>query len=139
MSRYTRYRELVRQLGKSKIELTTLLDPNESVKNQTINDMMCNSMLSYDELVILRQYAEAIVNGSTKAAEFVRDTLGEKPATNVDIKDERQTGIKNMSDEELKALIDDLTKNTTVYPTIADAAASAPADTPTPKDNKNTK
>ena len=139
MSRYTRYRELVRQLGKSKIELTTLLDPNESVKNQTINDMMCNSMLSYDELVILRQYAEAIVNGSTKAAEFVRDTLGEKPATNVDIKDERQTGIRNMSDEELKALIDDLTKNTTVYPTIADAPASAPSPAPTPKDNKNTK
>ena len=94
MSRKTRYRELVKLLGENEIKLTTLLDPEESVKNEVINEMMCNSQLSYDELVVLRQYAEAIVNGSTKAAEFLRDTAGEKPATNIDVTDERQSGIR---------------------------------------------
>ena len=117
MSRKTRYRELVKLLGENEIKLTTLLDPEESVKNEVINEMMCNSQLSYDELVVLRQYAEAIVNGSTKAAEFLRDTAGEKPATNIDVTDERQSGIRQMSDDELKALIADLTKNNPTYPT----------------------
>lgn len=126
MSRKTRYRELVKLLGENEIKLTTLLDPEESVKNEVINEMMCNSQLSYDELVVLRQYAEAIVNGSTKAAEFIRDTAGEKPATNIDVTDERQSGIRQMSDDELKALIADLTKNNPTYPTPYD----------TPKHNK---
>ena len=121
MSRKTRYRELVKLLGENEIKLTTLLDPEESVKNEVINEMMCNSQLSYDELVVLRQYAEAIVNGSTKAAEFIRDTAGEKPATNIDVTDERQSGIRQMSDDELKALIADLTKNNPTYPTPYDA------------------
>lgn len=121
MSRKTRYRELVKLLGENEIKLTTLLDPEESVKNEVINEMMCNSQLSYDELVVLRQYAEAIVNGSTKAAEFLRDTAGEKPATNIDVTDERQSGIRQMSDDELKALIADLTKNNPTYPTPYDA------------------
>lgn len=120
MSRKTRYRELVKLLGENEIKLTTLLDPEESVKNEVINEMMCNSQLSYDELVVLRQYAEAIVNGSTKAAEFIRDTAGEKPATNIDVTDERQSGIRQMSDDELKALIADLTKNNPTYPTPYD-------------------
>lgn len=123
MSRKTRYRELVKLLGENEIKLTTLLDPEESVKNEVINEMMCNSQLSYDELVVLRQYAEAIVNGSTKAAEFLRDTAGEKPATNIDVTDERQSGIRQMSDDELKALIADLTKNNPTYPTPYDAPA----------------
>ena len=121
MSRKTRYRELVKLLGENEIKLTTLLDPEESVKNEVINEMMCNSQLSYDELVVLRQYAEAIVNGSTKAAEFLRDTAGEKPATNIDVTDERQSGIRQMSDDELKALIADLTKNNPTYPTPYDS------------------
>ena len=124
MSRKTRYRELVKLLGENEIKLTTLLDPEESVKNEVINEMMCNSQLSYDELVVLRQYAEAIVNGSTKAAEFLRDTAGEKPATNIDVTDERQSGIRQMSDDELKALIADLTKNNPTYPTPYDAPSS---------------
>ena len=121
MSRKTRYRELVKLLGENEIKLTTLLDPEESVKNEVINEMICNSQLSYDELVVLRQYAEAIVNGSTKAAEFLRDTAGEKPATNIDVTDERQSGIRQMSDDELKALIADLTKNNPTYPTPYDS------------------
>ena len=121
MSRKTRYRELVKLLGENEIKLTTLLDPEESVKNEVINELMCNSQLSYDELVVLRQYAEAIVNGSTKAAEFLRDTAGEKPATNIDVTDERQSGIRQMSDDELKALIADLTKNNPTYPTPYDS------------------
>lgn len=124
MSRKTRYRELVKLLGENEIKLTTLLDPEESVKNEVINEMMCNSQLSYDELVVLRQYAEAIVNGSTKAAEFIRDTAGEKPATNIDVTDERQSGIRQMSDDELKALIADLTKNNPTYPTPYDSPTS---------------
>ena len=124
MSRKTRYRELVKLLGENEIKLTTLLDPEESVKNEVINEMMCNSQLSYDELVVLRQYAEAIVNGSTKAAEFLRDTAGEKPATNIDVTDERQSGIRQMSDDELKALIADLTKNNPTYPTQYDSPSS---------------
>ena len=124
MSRKTRYRELVKLLGENEIKLTTLLDPEESVKNEVINEMMCNSQLSYDELVVLRQYAEAIVNGSTKAAEFLRDTAGEKPATNIDVTDERQSGIRQMSDDELKALIADLTKNNPTYPTPYDPPSS---------------
>ena len=124
MSRKTRYRELVKLLGENEIKLTTLLDPEESVKNEVINEMMCNSQLSYDELVVLRQYAEAIVNGSTKAAEFLRDTAGEKPATNIDVTDERQSGIRQMSDDELKALIADLTKNNPTSPTPYDSPTS---------------
>ena len=124
MSRKTRYRELVKLLGENEIKLTTLLDPEESVKNEVINEMMCNSQLSYDELVVLRQYAEAIVNGSTKAAEFLRDTAGEKPATNIDVTDERQSGIRQMSDDELKALIADLTKNNPTHPTPYDSPSS---------------
>ena len=109
MSRYTRYQNLIRQLGKNEVKLSDILaDP--ITLNNPLFPIMANSELSYDELVVLRQYAEAIDNGSTKAAEFIRDGGGEKPTTGIDFND-TTAGIKDMSKDEIEEILANLNNN----------------------------
>ena len=63
--------------------------------------MMEETEMTLDDVVILQQYAKAIINQDTKAAEFIRDTKGEKPATTVDMSVDNKSQIEQMSDEEL--------------------------------------
>ena len=109
MSRYTRYQNLIRQLGKNEVKLSDILADPVTINNPLF-PIMANSELSYDELVVLRQYAEAIYSGSTKAAEFIRDGGGEKPTTGIDFND-TTAGIKDMSKDEIEEILANLNNN----------------------------
>lgn len=63
--------------------------------------------ITLSDLVVLGQYARAIRDGDTKAATFLRDTAGYKPATDVTI-EHRDSGIESLSDEQLESLLDKL-------------------------------
>ena len=61
-----------------------------------------------DEAGILQQYAKAILGQDTKAMEFLRDTAGEKPSTQVDLSTD-ESGLSKMSLDDLMALKEALT------------------------------
>ena len=51
MSRYTRYQNLIRQLGKNEVKLSDILADPVTINNPLF-PIMANSELSYDELVV---------------------------------------------------------------------------------------
>lgn len=63
-----------------------------------------------DDIPLLEAVSFAIFNramkGDIKAAEFIRDTIGEKPATNINLSlGEKETTLSALSEEDLKKLI----------------------------------
>lgn len=92
-----RLRDLVRELGNYHISLEDLAD----VPNQNFFKALDAANATYFEAMIMQQFAKSIVNGDTRAAEFLRDTAGEKPTTAVDIYDSNK-GLAQMSTEELE-------------------------------------
>lgn len=100
-----KYREIIKEIGSRGITLADICDP-DSPKQRGLLQMMRdpNTPLTYDELLILRQYAEGILEGSTRAAEFIRDTAGERPSNDVNLTT-RTNPISDLSDEEIASLI----------------------------------
>lgn len=59
-------------------------DPN-LLKKTKVTDLDVNQKdITYSMLVVYRQFIKAITRGDTKAAEFLRDTAGEKPLNQVE-------------------------------------------------------
>ena len=102
--RKRRYKQIIEELGKREI---SLIDLTEGVKNKGVLDAILEKGGSLDDFVILQQYAKAIVDGDTKAAEFLRDTSGQKPTTSVDLAT-NTGGLSEMSLEDLNALREEL-------------------------------
>lgn len=92
-----RLRDLVRELGNYHVSLEDLAD----VPNQSFFKALDAANATYFEAMIMQQFAKSIVNGDTRAAEFLRDTAGEKPTTAVDIYDSNK-GLAQMSTQELE-------------------------------------
>ena len=103
---HKRWRDIVSELSEREITLENICDP-ESNKQLGLLEMARNKNMSLGELTILRQYSEAILNGSTKAAEYLRDTKGEKPSTQLDVTT-AESGLKNLSEDELRELLNHL-------------------------------
>ena len=64
--------------------------------------MIKKEKMTMDEVVVLQQYAKAIIQQDTKAAEFIRDSVGEKPSTVVDMNVEEKSALESMTLEELE-------------------------------------
>lgn len=98
------WRTLTQELGDRKLKVSDLADLG--VHSQDIIDLLASDddYITLSELVVLGQYKEAIVTGNTKAATFLRDTAGYKPATDVTVEQKRD-GLAAMSDEELRELL----------------------------------
>ena len=101
-----KYRQLVKEMGQRNI---TLKDIALGEKEKGFLEMIKETELTMDEVMILQQYSKAIVDRDTKAAEFLRDTAGEKPSTQIDLSD-NDNGLSKMSLEELRAMKENLEK-----------------------------
>lgn len=102
--RKRRYKNIIQDLGTREISLNDLA---EGTKNLGVLDCILSNGGTLDEYVILQQYSKAIVDADTKAAEFLRDTSGQKPTTSVDLAT-NNGALSDMTLEELTAFREEL-------------------------------
>ena len=100
---HKKWKNIAKELSDRHISLGDISDPS-SPKQYALMDIAKHENLSLGELTVLRQFAEAIYTGSTRAAEFVRDTMGEKPTNDISLTTQKSP-IEELSDEDLAALL----------------------------------
>lgn len=98
--RRKKYKEIVKELGVRNITLENIA---KEEKMPGFLDMLDKTNATLDDAVIIQQYAKAVIQQDTKAAEFIRDTAGEKPSTQVDITGD-ETGLSKLSLDDLMEL-----------------------------------
>lgn len=96
-------KQIALELGARNITLKDIASKDFGGKSRGFVDMMDKTGMTMDEVVMLQAYSKAIIDRDIKAAEFIRDTKGEKPSTTVDMSLHDKSPIEQMSDEELKA------------------------------------
>lgn len=94
-------KQIALELGARNITLKDIASKDFGGKSRGFVDMMDKTGMTMDEVVMLQAYSKAIIDRDIKAAEFIRDTKGEKPATAVDMSLHDKSPIEQMSDEEL--------------------------------------
>lgn len=95
------YRTIVRELSDRQIPLNALSDES---KAKGLAQMLEEDVCTLSELVILGQFAKAIDDSDTRAAEFLRDTAGYKPQTDVSVEHKTQ-GLASLTDAQLLTLL----------------------------------
>ena len=100
--RRKKYSQIVKDLGGRNITLEDIAG-GLGDKEKGFLDMMSKEGMTMNEAVVLQQYAKAIINQDTRSAEFLRDTAGEKPSTQIDLSSD-EGGLSKMSLEDLKEL-----------------------------------
>lgn len=108
--RRKKYKHIVEEMGARGISLKDISDENFNGKSRGFIDMIKQEKMTMDEVVVLQQYAKAIINQDTKAAEFIRDSVGEKPSTVVDMSVGEKSAIEQMSTEELSQMFETMKK-----------------------------
>lgn len=108
--RRKKYKEIVKEMGARQITLDDISKDDMNGKLPGFLDMMDKTGMTMDEAAILQQYSKAIIDRDTRAVEFLRDTVGEKPSQQLDINSTDESGLSKMSYEELIELRD-LLKN----------------------------
>lgn len=108
--RRKKYKDIIKELGQRNITFADIAnDFSESPKYKGFLDMLNNTPnFTFDDVVILQQYARAITDGDTKAATFLRDTAEGSPKQQIDLTSDK-TGLSQLSYEELLSLRDSLT------------------------------
>lgn len=96
-------KQIAIELGQRNITLKDIASTDFGGKSRGFIDMMDKTGMTMDDVVMLQAYSKAIIDRDIKAAEFIRDTKGEKPATTVDMSVGEKSPIEQMSDKELKA------------------------------------
>ena len=104
--RRKKYKDIVKELGARNITLKDIASDDLNGKYLGFLDMMDETGMTMDEAAVLQQYSKAIIDRDTKAVEFLRDTVGEKPSTQVDLNTNDESGLSKMSLEELIELRD---------------------------------
>ena len=95
------YRTIVRELSDRQIPLNLLSDESRA---KGLAQMLEEDVCTLSELVILGQFAKAIDDSDTRAAEFLRDTAGYKPQTDVTVEHKTQ-GLASLTDTQLLTLL----------------------------------
>lgn len=108
--RRKKYKEIVKEMGARQITLEDISKDDFNGKLPGFLDMMDETGMTMDEAAVLQQYSKAIIDRDTRAVEFLRDTVGEKPSQQLDINSNDESGLSKMSYEELIELRD-LLKN----------------------------
>ena len=96
-------KQIAIELGQRNITLKDIASTDFGGKSRGFIDMMDKTGMTMDDVVMLQAYSKAIIDRDIKAAEFIRDTKGEKPSTTVDMSVHDKSPIEQMSDEELAA------------------------------------
>ena len=101
-SRRKTYKNIIKELGECQISLEDIAKGN---KNEGFLYLLDKNGATFDEMVVLQQYSKAIIDRDTKSAEFLRDSAGQKPSTQVDLNDGRNSGLASLSDDELREML----------------------------------
>jgi hypothetical protein len=96
-------KQIAIELGARHITLQDIATQDFNGKSRGFIDMMDKTGMTMDDVVMLQAYSKAIIDRDIKAAEFIRDTKGEKPSTTVDMSVHDKSPIEQMSDKELAA------------------------------------
>ena len=104
--RRKKYKEIVKEMGARQITLDDISKDDMNGKLPGSLDMMDKTGMTMDEAAVLQQYSKAIIDRDTRAVEFLRDTVGEKPSQQLDINSTDESGLSKMSYEELIELRD---------------------------------
>lgn len=99
-ARRKKYKDIIKELGARQI---TLDNVSNGEKIPGMIDLMKETGMTMDEYVVLGQYSKAILDRDTRASEFLRDSVGEKPSNVIDINSD-DNGLSKMSLEELQAM-----------------------------------
>lgn len=99
--RRKKYKMIIQELGARHISLADIANGD---KMPGFLEMLDKTGSTMDDAVILQQYANAIIDRDTRAAEFLRDTVGEKPSNTVDLTT-NEGGLSKLSDEDLASLL----------------------------------
>lgn len=94
-------KQIAIELGARNITLQDIATQDFNGKSRGFIDMMDATGMTMDDVVMLQAYSKAIIDRDIRAAEFIRDTKGEKPATAVDMTVGEKSAIEKMSDYEL--------------------------------------
>lgn len=97
------YKKIIEELGARNITIENIA---HGEKQAGFLDLIDETGATLDELAVLQQYSKAIIDRDTRAAEFLRDSVGEKPSQVIDVKP--QSGLSQLSLDELVALQEDL-------------------------------
>ena len=100
--RRRKYKEIVADMGEIGLNIDNIY--TDEKHNIQFLEICENRNLTLNEALVLQQYSKAILDRDTRAAEFLRDTAGEKPSLNVEVNENK--GLSEMSLEELKELRD---------------------------------
>lgn len=95
-----KFANIIKEMGVRNI---TLDDIAKGGKKAGFIDMIEKQSMTMDEVLVLQQYSKAIIDRDTKAAEFIRDSVGEKPSTQIDMSTDTK-GLSMMSLDELREL-----------------------------------
>lgn len=91
------------------------------------------------EAISLGIFSQAM-KGDIRAAEFIRDTMGEKPATNVNVTTENATTLSALTTEQLLALAKQQAAAITIdATTVTDKTSSTADESPFEEDGTDTK
>lgn len=100
--RRRKYKEIVKDIGELGLDFSKIY--GDEKQNLQFLELVEKNGLTLNEAMILQQYSKAILDRDTRAAEFLRDTAGEKPSMNIEVNDNK--GLSEMSLEELRELKD---------------------------------
>lgn len=98
--RRKKYKKIIQEMGARNISLQDIATDG---KSRGFLDMVNTTNMTMDEVVVLQQYAKAIVDQDVKSATFLRDTAGETPKATVEIEGS-ENGLSSMSLSELQEL-----------------------------------
>lgn len=96
-----KYKEVARRLGNMKFSLASL---NDSEQLSQLMSLVDDGTMDLDDLLVLAQFDKAITKQDTRAAEFIRDTRGEKPSTQLEVTDVKSP-LSTLTEEQLHALM----------------------------------
>lgn len=96
-----KFKDIFKELGARHI---TLEDIAEGNKPMGFDEVCKDHDVTYDEMMGMKAYSKAITEGSIRHMEFIRDTVGEKPANNIDITS-HESPLEGLSTEELRELL----------------------------------
>lgn len=92
--------------------LEALLEmPMKAGKDVSVDDIknfaaIKGKNISVQEAILIAQVQKAM-KGDTRAAEYLRDTVGQKPSDKVEVNGQVENPFSGLTTEELKKLIDD--------------------------------
>ena len=118
---------ITNRLGKTIRFLGEHTLPREWLLEQYGDDNPIIALLDDDptkEVTLIEAMSLAVFNramkGDIRAIEFVRDTIGEKPATNIQVTNEKTTNLSQITDAQLQALLALNQKQTDAAPIVVE-------------------